>query len=187
MPFFDQKLKGQPESNPMFEKPKRQFSAIRGILLTRQVACVCRTLVLDLLGWHSLCYRALLRIASLCFVQLVYVDFDCHHFLASQKRQTMSASSSLVIDPLIVVPFSWFASRVALLFSIQYSPSTQNEPGVVQNRALNPIALSCWLVSNSTKRRGALGTKPMHVNSPPQSGHFGVGFSSNGLAVMVKT
>ena len=59
-------LRGQPESNPMFEKPKRQFSALPAILLTRQLSCVGSILVLDLLCWHSVCYRALLRSTCLC-------------------------------------------------------------------------------------------------------------------------
>ena len=123
----------------MFEKPKRQFSASPGILLTRQLSCAGRLLVVDLPCWHSDCYRALL---VLCFARFVYADFDFRHFLASHQSQTMCLSKSLADELLIVVPFSLFASTFSPVFPVRYSPSTQNEQCVVQNRALDHRLLS---------------------------------------------
>ena len=72
----------------------------------------------------------------------VDADFGYGHFLASHQSQAMRASQSLAHEPLIVVPFSLIASLVAPFFPVQYSPSTQNEHRVVQNRALDHRLLS---------------------------------------------
>ena len=51
------------------------------------------------------------------------------------------------MSPLIVVSFALIASLVVPLFPVQYSPSTQNEHRVVQNRAFDYrlllVASSC--------------------------------------------
>ena len=77
----------------------------------------------------------MLRSTCLCRLQLQ----------ALSGQPTESGDEWIVIfafELQIVVPFSLFASLDVLFFPVQYSPSTQNEQCVVQNRALDHRLLS---------------------------------------------